>query len=315
MVSEEVADPLKQETHDCKHIMDYANKFPVLTAEQEKALFIEFRFHRNSVMLAYSFGLSSALLDHHVGEVKRIQDKLVNSNLRLVIKAARKFMGKGIHLIDLISYGIDGLIYTIQVKFRPELGFKLSTYATQWIKQRIRRALENLSKLVPIPGNVLAEITRLDVIYSHLLDVKKGVPPSPAEISEEYWFKHKIIMTTERIQELGRYKYQHVSLDDSGVNEETGISMLDFIVDDKNKIELNSEESENRCRLLEKLQQLNEKEGLLIAMKWGILDHREFSKKEICVRLKITPQEYTQIESAGMSKLQKLLNRAEFNLE
>ena len=91
--------------------------------------------------------------------------------------------------------------------------------------------------------------------------------------------------------------------------------MLDFIIDDKNQIEQNSEEEQNRRVLFEKLGQLEEKEALIIAMKWGLLEHREFSKKEICGRLQITPAEFISLEVSGMTKLEKSIKREEINLE
>jgi len=272
---------LKHEHLKIQELMKHAGKFPLLTREQEQELIL--KAHSPDPILK-----------------KEAETTILNHNFRIIIKIARKYLGRGLDLEDLIQEGADGLLHAVE-KFDLSTKNKLSTYAVWWIHQKMGRAVANKSRLVRVSTNVLAEVTKLKRVYMEHI-VEENCPPTSKQLAE------KLNWPVKKVEELGRVVYPHTSLDDATGEEE--IPLISYVMDDKILPEDKIEQSLDRDYVLSLLDRLTEEEQFFIKYKYGFIDNKFRKDKEMSTYLKISAKEVKAKEEAI---LQKLKSKADLN--
>ena len=225
----------------------------------------------------------------------RAKDKLAEANLRLVASVARRYLGCGMPFLDLVQEGSLGLLKAAD-RFDYTKGYKFSTYATWWIRQRITRAIANQARTVRVPVHVAVAIGKVGRASQELAQ-ELGREPSPEEIAE------RLELPAEKIRKIMEAARQTVSLD-APVGEEEDNSLGDFISDGSaadpgTKTEL----SLLREQMADVLGTLQPREEEIIRLRFGIDDGRPRTLEEIGQRYGVTRERVRQIEAKAMRKL------------
>jgi len=276
----------RKKKKDTKYLDDVANdsvrlylreigKIPLLTSEEELAL-----------------------AKRVVAGDPRAKDHMAEANMRLVVSIAKRYVGRGLDLLDLIQEGNTGLLRAVE-KFDPDKGFKFSTYATWWIRQAITRAIADQARTIRIPVHMVETINKL-LRTQRRLTQDLNREPTNEEIATE------MELDVEKVEHIMKIKQDISSLDASVRDDEEDSVLGDFIEDEDT---VTPEESATGQLLKEQVKDLlgslSEREQKILRLRFGLEDGKNHTLEEVGQEFSVTRERIRQIEAKALAKLKK----------
>ncbi|MEY3480538.1 MAG: hypothetical protein RIQ71_1313 [Verrucomicrobiota bacterium] len=234
---------------------------------------------------------------------KRAREKMITANLRLVVKIAHDFSTFGLPLLDLISEGNIGLMKAVE-RFDPKKGGKLSTYASWWIKQSIKRALANQSKTIRLPVHLVDKIGKIRRVAARMTE-ELGREPSSEELAEE------LGLAVAKVSHLKNVAVRPASLD-ARINSDDDTPFGDLVSDDRAEDPFAAlRDKDLRDEIVELLDVLEPRERRIIAYRFGLEGGRERTLEEVGKKFGVTRERIRQLQNIALLKMRKALSRRE----
>lgn len=223
------------------------------------------------------------------------KDRLIEANLRLVVSIAKRYTGRGMSFLDLVQEGNLGLIKGVE-KFNYDKGFKLSTYATWWIRQSVTRALADQARTIRVPVHMVETINRMSKMQRKLT-LELGYEPSTAELALA------LDMSESKVLEIMQIAREPASLE-TPIGEEDDSNLGDFVADNNTVTpEANIEAVMLREHIDQLLMDLKERERQVIVLRFGLEDGHPRTLEEVGKEFNVTRERIRQIEAKALRKL------------
>lgn len=232
---------------------------------------------------------------------EKAREKMIQSNLRLVVKIAQDYSNYGLPLIDLISEGNIGLMKGVE-RFDPERGVKFSTYAAWWIKQGIKRALANQSKTIRLPVHLVDKLSRMRRISAQLTE-ELGREPNDEELADE------LDLPVKKIAQLRRVSMRPASLNHL-VGDEDSTELGDLIADEKadDPANLLTADTLNKS-VIDLLPILDERERRILKMRFPMDGSKPMTLEDIGKEMKVTRERIRQLQNQALKKIKNALDK------